>query len=318
MAAVAILMMLLAGHPRPVIARPSLMVFALGDRAGIRSLSEHARSMDVLSPQAFVAHADGRLTGRIHPELARAHVILMPAVVNEDFSTPALSELLASRRSRARLENSLIVTAHAQHLHGFVIDFEGLSPAQREHYTLFLTDAHKLFRKAGLSFAVAIPPPLGKSRDTFDYRAIGKICDTVIVMAYDQHSRSSAPGPIAGYNWVERAVEETLAFIPAEKILLGVPLYHRKWNDSDPATTGSHREAIALRDAAGAETQWDDIARSPWFDMPGQKVWFEDSRSLGEKIDLARRYRLGGVAAWRLGQEDPEVWSIFQEYRRSR
>src|SRR5258708_13842821 len=121
MAAVAIVMMLLAGHPRAVIARPSLMVFALGDRAGIRSLSEHAKGMDVLSPQAFVAHADGRLTGRIHPELARAHVALMPAVVNQDFSTAALSDLLASRRSPARIENSLPPTSKPQHLQPFVI-----------------------------------------------------------------------------------------------------------------------------------------------------------------------------------------------------
>src|SRR5258708_8531936 len=133
-------------------------------------------------------------------------------------------------------------------------------------------------------------------------------------MAYDQHTRSSRPGPIAGYNWVEHAVSETLNVVPNHKMLLGVPLYHRKWSD-DPTTAGSHREAMSLLDSAGADLQWDELARSPWFEAPGQVVWLENSRSIGEKVDLAKRYKLAGVAAWRLGQEDPDVWSDFQEYR---
>jgi len=302
-------------------AQPRVMVFALGDRAGIRSLSEHSVDMDVLSPQAFIVHSDGRITGRIHPDIAerasRANLPMMPAVVNEDFSPEATGVLLNSPAARKRVITSLVEMAERLHFRGFVIDFEALSREQRDHYTYFLTLAHREFQAAHLKLGVAIPPPQGNAKEAYDFAAVGRLADTVIVMAYDQHSRTGPPGPIAAYDWVERALEATLEFIPHEKLLLGVPLYHRKWTGSQPsATTGSHREALALADQSGAELQWDDAARSPWFQRANQTVWLENSRSLAEKLSLATRYRLAGIAAWRLGQEDPGVWNVLEEYRK--
>jgi len=63
--------------------------------------------------------------------------------------------------------------------------------------------------------------------------------------------------------------------------------------------------------------QWDERARSSWFESPENgTTWLEDSRSVAEKAALAKRFALGGVAAWRLGQEDPEVWPVLEQYRR--
>jgi len=45
-------------------------------------------------------------------------------------------------------------------------------------------------------------------------------------------------------------------------------------------------------------------------------VWIEDAASVAEKLALARRFGLAGVAGWRLGQEDPRVWLLLQEFQR--
>lgn len=45
-------------------------------------------------------------------------------------------------------------------------------------------------------------------------------------------------------------------------------------------------------------------------------VWLENGASVGAKLDIARRYGLGGVGAWRLGQEDAAVWPLLSDYRR--
>jgi spore germination protein YaaH len=259
---------------------------------------------------------------------------MMPAVVNADFSVEALSALLESRASRARLTVALVAAAQRQHLRGFVIDFEGLSRAQRQHYASFLAQIRTRFHAAGLRLGVAVPAPVGTFRDAFDYQAIGRAADTVVLMAYDQHSRGSAPGPIAGYNWVERVVADTVAAIPAAKLLLGLPLYHRSWTETSgfrDSTAGSHGQALSLLNELGGELQWDPLSRSPWFrienlgtesdisrDGATHTVWLEDSRSVSEKIELARRYKLAGVAAWRLGQEDPGIWDVFENYRGAR
>jgi len=366
--------------PKPT-PRPAVLAFTLGDRTALRSLSEHASDIDLLSPQSFAAHPDGQLTGRVPPEVAAAahgRLAMMPSVVNADFSVDALSTLLESRASRRRLAQALVATAQRQHLRGFVIDFEGLSRAQRQRYVAFLAEIRTRFHAAGLRLGVAVPAPVGSFRDAFDYRAIGLAADMVVLMAYDQHSRSSEPGPIAGYNWVERVVADTVAAIPPAKLLLGLPLYHRSWTEISgfrDSTAGSHGQALSLLNEFGGELQWDPLSRSPWFrienlgtestareskalaldgareskalaldgareskapaldgareskapaldgasdvtsDGATHTVWLEDSRSAAEKIELARRYRLAGVAAWRLGQEDPGIWGVFENYR---
>lgn len=44
-------------------------------------------------------------------------------------------------------------------------------------------------------------------------------------------------------------------------------------------------------------------------------VWMENKATVGARLDIARRFGTGGVAAWRLGQEDPGVWSLLSGYR---
>lgn len=301
-------------------ARPAVMAFTLHDSAGLRSLTRNARHLDVLSPQTYVAHPDGRLRGQvsasIREQAAAARLRLMPAVVNLDFSPATLDRLLASRKAQQRLVQSLVSTARKMRYAGFVVDFEGLGTGLREHYRGFLGEVRREFRKHRLVLGVALPPPLGKNREIFDYQAIGRMADLVVLMAYDQHHRMGPPGPIAGYNWVAKAVESTLALIPAEKVWLGLALYHRDWSDAG-VTTGSHAEALSHLESGGGEIQWDEQARAPWFrSSQTGTTWLEDSRSVAEKVALAKRFSLGGVAAWRLGQEDPDVWPVLEQYRR--
>jgi spore germination protein YaaH len=45
------------------------------------------------------------------------------------------------------------------------------------------------------------------------------------------------------------------------------------------------------------------------------EVWLEESASAAVRLALADRYGVGGVATWRLGLEDPQVWPLFQQWR---
>lgn len=40
-------------------------------------------------------------------------------------------------------------------------------------------------------------------------------------------------------------------------------------------------------------------------------VWYEDVRSVGERLALVRRHALRGFSAWVLGQEDPALWTLL-------
>jgi spore germination protein YaaH len=47
-------------------------------------------------------------------------------------------------------------------------------------------------------------------------------------------------------------------------------------------------------------------------------VWLEESNSAAARLGLADAYRLGGIATWRLGLEDPAVWPAFEAWRQAR
>jgi spore germination protein YaaH len=44
-------------------------------------------------------------------------------------------------------------------------------------------------------------------------------------------------------------------------------------------------------------------------------VWFEESTGVQQRVGLVDRYAAGGVATWRLGQEDPRVWDVVRAWR---
>ena len=45
-------------------------------------------------------------------------------------------------------------------------------------------------------------------------------------------------------------------------------------------------------------------------------VWLEEGSSASARLGIVDRHRAGGVAAWRLGFEDPAVWPAFDAWRR--
>ncbi|HCX78013.1 MAG TPA: hypothetical protein DG577_01225, partial [Firmicutes bacterium] len=64
----------------------------------------------------------------------------------------------------------------------------------------------------------------------YDRAALGRICDYVILMAYDQTSASSSvPGPVASLPWTRDSVNRLLAEVPPEKVILGIPFFNRVW-----------------------------------------------------------------------------------------
>ena len=50
-------------------------------------------------------------------------------------------------------------------------------------------------------------------------------------------------------------------------------------------------------------------------EMQEHEVWLEESASAAARLGLVERYRAGGVAAWRLGLEDPRIWEVLQQWR---
>ena len=47
-----------------------------------------------------------------------------------------------------------------------------------------------------------------------------------------------------------------------------------------------------------------------------KKTWFEEDKSVEEKLKVISEYDVAGIAAWKLGLEKSSVWSVISSYIR--
>jgi len=129
------------------------------------------------------------------------------------------------------------------------------------------------------------------------------------------------PMAVAPLNKVAEVLDYAVTEIPPEKILMGIPNYGYDWQlpferGVTRATTIGNQQAIEIAARYGAEIQFDETAQSPYFEYftrNGVKhvVWFEDIRSIQQKLDLADEFRLRGVGYWSIMRPFAQNWALI-------
>jgi spore germination protein YaaH len=79
--------------------------------------------------------------------------------------------------------------------------------------------------------------------------------------------------------------------------------------------TTTARNAPACDVAAPSGSAATPVPKPEPGEPQAHEVWVQDSASAAARIGLAINYGFRGVATWRLGLEDPNVWSVFQQWR---
>ena len=140
-------------------------------------------------------------------------------------------------------------------------------------------------------------------------------------MGYDEHYQGSEAGSSASLDFVTAGLEKTLAQVPAQKVILGVPFFTRVWKgtgakpDSSLLNMNATAELLAQY---GAQPAWDAVSGQNYaeFDMDGVKarVWIEDAESMAARLEAVRPSKPAGLAAWRLGMESADIWTVFERY----
>ncbi len=205
---------------------------------------------------------------------------------------------------------------------GLTIDFEGLRSDQREDFTSFMA-ALRAALPRDQSLYVCVQP------DTwfggFDYRALGEICDRVILMAHD-YQWSSIPDYYLGtthtycpvtpfaqvYTALQHVTDPETGVQDRSKLALAISFnttgFHVDESGALLDTTFYHpgTATIAQRlQQADSLRGWDEESHNPCLEytVGGEhyKLWYEDAQSVADKLQLARMFGITGVSVWRLG-----------------
>lgn len=218
--------------------------------------------------------------------------------------------------------------------------FEKASPSSQLKYAEFLTEVKKILNdnKLGTLTVDITPESLIKPRLT-QASLISKIVDYIVLMGYDYHYiyslRSGPVAPIGGAGLVreydvETAIKLALQTIPAEKLILGIPLYGYEWDTlsdhpvsavipGSGKTASSRRVSEILASCDNCLKGIEGAAQQPFIIIPEsnyfRQIFYENEESLSKKLELSEKYKLGGVAFWALGYEDSTILNPLKSYK---
>lgn len=286
--------------------------------------TQNMTGVNVISPTWFsVSDNDGNVSSLASGEyVMQAHEkgLKVWGLVDNFSENMSTTTVLSNTAARQNLENQLVIYALKAGLDGINVDFESLSEDVGIHFLQFLRELSIQCHENNLVLSVDNPVPEDFTSH-YDRAEQGKVVDYVIIMGYDEHYVGSDAGSVASLPWVEQGVKDTLAEVPAKRTILAIPFYTRLWKTTDGGALTS--EAIGMDQAQqaisdnGAETYWDKTTSQNYGTYEGDgatyQIWLEDSKSIAEKVKLIPKYKLAGVAEWKLGFENSGIWSVITE-----
>jgi len=300
--------------------------------SSFNSLLINHPSIAAVVPFAYRIDEDGNLHGH-SPEralsLAGAHgiktLVLIHNLNQGAFDGDVIHRVLSSKTYQEQLIKAIRDIIRKWGYSGVNIDFENVPPEDRHHLSEFMAKLYATLHEENLLVTMSVPAkthdsPGNKWNGAYDYAALARTTDYMLVMTYDQHYRTGPPGPIAGADWVRDVVTYSLKHIPGNRLILGVAAYGYDWARLGPtywsgrALSASRAQALAAEKKA--QIKWDKEACCPYFlyyqDGIKHEVWFENSYSLSHKLQIVSEFNLAGIAIWRLGYEDPRTWSVIR------
>jgi cellulose synthase/poly-beta-1,6-N-acetylglucosamine synthase-like glycosyltransferase/spore germination protein YaaH/peptidoglycan/xylan/chitin deacetylase (PgdA/CDA1 family) len=290
------------------------------DESSTASLQRHIGDLDWLAPMwVTVVGPQHRFNVTPDPD-ARAVIdsapnrpLLLPVVQNyvNGQADPAGAEaLLADPRLRKAFLDRFQAFLLSVHASGAVFDFEELDPVGRAHYLQLLQEARRRF--APRKWLVTVAVPVGEN---WNLSAFAAVSDKLFLMAYDEHSNDSAPGPIASQGWWAGNLAAALRHIPAGKAIVTIGNYAYDWHDGsgEPLNVEEAWQRANDNDVKPSFDRASGNSSFAYTDDSGKPhtVWLLDAASAYNELSLLDRAGIHQVALWRLGAEDPSLWSIF-------
>lgn len=281
----------------------------------------------VISPSWFELDSKEIVKNRISDDeyvnkYHQNNIKIWPLITNQ-FDPEMTHEILTHRANWQNIASYLAAYAMIYNFDGYNFDFENIKYEDQKNLTEFVKFLSNYLKNYGLQISMDVTI-ISNSKNwslVYDRENLNKYVDYFIIMAYDQFaSNSTTPGPVASLSWVENGIKTSAEIIPPEKIILGIPFYSRLWtkdkkdkNNIFKAKTMPLNKIDDYLESHKLKYNFDkkyELNYITFNDKNNEyKMWFDDYKSLNNKLALIKKYKLKGFAAWRKGFENNELWS---------
>jgi len=229
------------------------------------------------------------------------------------WDSEAVEAMLISAAARTNFAAALDRFVTEGRYAGVVLDLEEIPARAQSDYVKLVRELAGMFSGRSLQLLVALPP----EGTAYDHVGLAAAADALILMSYDEHTEKGAPGPLASQGWFETVLARQLKKIPADKLIVSVGSYGYDWEQGKAAQEISVQEAWELMEESRAHVSFDAKSLNPTFSYlddaakAHHQVWYLDAVTAYDHIAVTLPARPKGLALWRLGTEDPSIWSVL-------
>ena len=245
----------------------------------------------------------------------RPQISIVPMVQNlsdEKFEWDLLARSVATEDSRQRLIKALSEFVEQNKFAGICIDFEEPAKDTQPNLVRFMQELYAAFKPHGWIVVQSVP----FDDEEWNYREYSAASDFLMLMAYDQHWAGKESGSIAAQDWYEALLAKRMAELNPAKTIVALGNYGYNWTQGSDATEVSFQEAVIGARDSKVPITFDPATRNPHYEYEEEDnthhiVWFLDAVTAFNQMRAASGYQPAGFALWRLGSEDPSIWSVF-------
>ncbi|MBS1974132.1 MAG: glycosyltransferase, partial [Bacteroidetes bacterium] len=295
------------------------------DPQSLSSLKQNIAHINVVFPEWFFLDPAGdSLVANIDTAalniMNKAQVKILPILtnnVNQKFRGDIVHRIFTDHKKKEHLINGIIGTLKKYGLDGINIDFEELKEPKSETFVLFQKELYQKLHANGFLVTQDVAP----FNEDYDLTSLSEYNDYICLMAYDQFSESTAPGPICHQKWIEAAVDQAAQKIPSNKLILAIAGFGYDWRFDNNGKVDSvgplkYQQALTLARSYDGSIDFDNNSYNLHFAYSDGKgadheVHFTDAATTFNTMRFAVEYGLSGVALWRLGSEDSRMWDFY-------
>src|SRR5882724_2554806 len=292
------------------------------DAQSFLSLQQYISKMNLVIPEWIFIDptADTVFTNideRAWTVMKNSGVKVMPILSNnykDVFRGDAVHRIINDTAKKERLIRDVIKILERNNFIGVNVDFEELQEKKNETLVKFQKDIYERLHAKNFLVTQDVSP----FNEDYNFKELAKYNDYIFLMAYDQYSDNTGPGPISHQKWIEGAVDEAVKNIPTQKLILSLAAYGYDWKMGKEvsARTVSYQQALFTAKDNESTIDFDNDSYNLHFtydddENTKHQVQFTDAATIFNALRFATEYGLAGTAVWRLGDEDPRLWDFY-------